>query len=412
MSRTKRHHLQTPIMAISDDGKITYDLDYRSKNDDAWYTAGVVLEKGKQLRVKLESFESSDDDEVFSTANFSKHHEIEEFLDRFRPVSVPFDHDECSTLIEGTKVCATYTYDGSVRYFDAIVDAVYFKEHTPEKCLCTYLLFWQHGPDEGNITAAPIDGICHIMSGALDPKITDFLKPVREKLTRPSSQSSHTSKTPFLSRKTSSNQTLKKLQASSSDSSSNEDSSSVRFSKGTGKFKTELYNQDKEMGGIKETGSHHHYIILENLEKNLSPVIMTEFIHEQTSITTSAFVFPSLSTETYARGAVIVDTRQKLKMIHEFITNPNHFIVSKLTGRPWVIGEDVFRDGAFNINLHMLQPKSENKNIGGKLKLVRLGTEEYERAKKSKDLYMEFRNHVNGLVKRLDMEEKKKWGTN
>ena len=54
----------------------------------------------------------------------------------------------------------------------------------------------------------------------------------------------------------------------------------------------------------------------------------------------------------------------------------------------------------------------QNKNIGGKLKVVRLGTEEYERAKKSKDLYMEFRNHVNGLVKRLDMEEKKKWGTN
>ena len=86
------------------------------------------------------------------------------------------------------------------------------------------------------------------------------------------------------------------------------------------------------MGGVKDAG-FHHYIILENLEKNLSPVIMTEFIHEQTSITTSTFVFPSLSSETYARGAVIVDTRQKLKMIHEFITNPNHFIVSKLTGR-------------------------------------------------------------------------------
>lgn len=81
------------------------------------------------------------------------------------------------------------------------------------------------------------------------------------------------------------------------------------------------------MGGVKDTG-FHHYIILENLEKNLSPVLMTEFIHEHTSITAQAYVFLSLSAETYARGALVLNSKSKLKRIYEFINNPNHFIVS------------------------------------------------------------------------------------
>lgn len=86
------------------------------------------------------------------------------------------------------------------------------------------------------------------------------------------------------------------------------------------------------MGGVKETESHH-FIILENLEKDLSPVLMKDFIYEQTSIPTHTYVFQSLSNEPYARGVIIVDSKQKLKRIHEFISNPNHFIVSTFSGR-------------------------------------------------------------------------------
>ncbi|XP_023752138.1 uncharacterized protein LOC111900487 [Lactuca sativa] len=387
-------------MTISGDGKVIYNLDYRSKNDDAWYTSGVVLENGKRLRVKLEDFKSGDADEVFSMGNFSKHDELEEFLRRFRPVSVPVEENECSTVVEGMTVCATYKGDGSVRYFDAIVDGVCYKEHKPEKCVCTYLLCWKHGPGEGTVTAENIVDVCFIKSGAPDPRVTDFAKLVMEKL---SSQSSLIPKTPFLSRKTSSNQTFNKLQEFSGDG----DSCFSGFSEEKGRFKTELIDQDRDMGGVKETESHH-FIILENLEKDLSPVLMKDFIYEQTSIPTHTYVFQSLSNEPYARGIIIVDSKQKLKRIHEFISNPNHFIVSTFSGRPWVIAEDMLRAETFNI-MQILQPKSENKNTGNKLMVVHLGTKEYMRAKKSKDLYMEFRNHVNRLVKRLDMEEKKKW---
>ncbi|KAL4555346.1 hypothetical protein LXL04_037964 [Taraxacum kok-saghyz] len=397
---------EPPTMTY-DGVNVSYNLDFRSKNDDAWYTCGVVHD-GKQLRVKFKDFVESFHDEVFSTTDFSSHREIEEFLRRFRQTSEPIEEHECSRVIEGMTVSATYTSDGLVRFFDAIVDAVYYKEHTPAKCLCTYLLFWQHGPDEGNITAASLDDLCLIMSGAIDPKVADFAKLVREKLRGPFSQSNLTSKTPFLTKKRS-NQTLNKLQASFQSRVVMETVFMVDYLKnllllGRGRFKIQVIDQDKDMGGVKDTG-FHHYIILENLEKNLSPVLMSEFIHEQTSITAEAHVFLSFSTETYARGAIVVNSRLKLKRIYEFINNPNHFIVSS-SGRPWVIAEDMLRTGTLNINLQSLHPRYENRNTWSKLMIVRLGTEEYTKAKNLKNIYMEFRDHLNGLVERLDMEEK------
>lgn len=98
-------------------------LDFRSKKDDAWYACGVVLD-GKKLRVKFKDFVESFHDEVFSIADFSTHREIEQFLLRFRPTSMPIEENECSKVIEGMMVSATYTRDGLVRFFDAIVDAV------------------------------------------------------------------------------------------------------------------------------------------------------------------------------------------------------------------------------------------------------------------------------------------------
>nr|XP_043618732.1 uncharacterized protein LOC122590609 [Erigeron canadensis] len=160
------------------------------------------------------------------------------------------------------------------------------------------------------------------------------------------------------------------------------------------------------MGGVKGS-SFHNYIILENLEKDLCPTLMVHFIREQTSLTGQAYVFPSLTMETYARGAIVADNISNLKRICDFISNPNHLIVS-LSGRPWVIAEDMLRTRSFNLNSWSLQPRFENIYTRSELKVVRLGTEEYMRAKALKDLYMEFCNHLNGLAQRLDMEEKKR----
>ncbi|KAI3786411.1 hypothetical protein L1987_40063 [Smallanthus sonchifolius] len=303
---------------------VDYNLEYRSKKDEAWYTCGVVLEDGKQLRVKFRDFIQSYFDEVYSIANFLTHHEIEQFLKRFRPVSELIEYNECSRVIEGMKVCAMYKGADEVLYFDAIVDAVHHKEHTPEKCLCTYLLFWQHGHGEGNMTATTLEDIYLIMHGAIHPKIAEFTNLVKQQLEGVSLQS----------------------QAS---------------------FSVNVFGS---VGCSSHVGSS----------------------------AAQTYVFPSSLAETYARGAIMVDSSIKLKRVYEFINNPNHFITS-FSGRPWVIVEDSFKTGTLNTNLQSLQPKYENctKN---ELKIVRLGTEEYRKSKQLKDLYLEFRNHLKGLVQR------------
>ncbi|KAI3695356.1 hypothetical protein L1987_78352 [Smallanthus sonchifolius] len=241
---------------------VDYNLEYRSKKDETWYTCGVVLEDGKQLCVMFKDFIQSYFDEVYSIADFWTHHEIEQFLKRFRPVSGMIEDNECSRVIEGMKVCAMYKGADEVLYFDAIVDAVHHKEHTPEKCLCTYLLFWQHGP--GVSFQSQVFGSVGCRRERSCPELSDH---------------------------------------------------------------------DIDLGGDKKPDCYHYCIVLENLDKDLCPLLMMDFIHEHTSITTQTFVFPSLLAETYARGAIVVDSSIKLKRIYEFINNPNHFITS-FSGRP------------------------------------------------------------------------------
>ncbi|XP_022036258.1 uncharacterized protein LOC110938093 isoform X2 [Helianthus annuus] len=292
-------------MEVSDED---YNLEFRSMKDDAWYTCAVVLDHGNdRLRVKLEGYSQSYFDEVFSIADFSSHCEIEQFVQRFRPFSNPVQDYECSRIVQGVIVCAAYRRHEEVRYFDAIVDAVF--------------------------------GSAGRCSHAGSPELSDH---------------------------------------------------------------------DIDMGGAKTT-DRHHYIVLENLEKDLCPLLMMDFIQEHTSITAQTYVFPSLLLETNARGAIMVDSITKLKRIYDFINNPNHLITS-FSGRPWVMAENILRSGTFNTNLLSLQPNYENWNTENVLKVVRVGTEESRKSKQLKDLYLKFRNHLNVLVQRLDTEEKKEPG--
>ncbi|KAI3769528.1 hypothetical protein L6452_00634 [Arctium lappa] len=244
-------------MAISGDtdADVSYNLDYRSKKDDAWYTSAVVLEDGKQLRVKFRDFMDSYYDEIFSIADFSTKSDLQEFIRRFRRVSVPIEDNECSRVIADMVVCATYKGDGSVRFFDAIVDAVFLFSQLRciTKSICLRSVY------------API-----YWSGSM---VTGFAKLVKEKL-------GLVYKRPFLSRKTSPNETLDELQ----DLESAGYSSYGGPSEGRGRFYPQLSDHDRDLGGVKETACHH-YIILENLEKDLSPNSMMEFMHVQTAIT-------------------------------------------------------------------------------------------------------------------------------
>lgn len=99
----------------------------------------------------------------------------------------------------------------------------------------------------------------------------------------------------------------------------------------------ESYQQidhDRDMGGgcfnmssIEETGSHY-FMIIEHLEKDLSPSSIIEFIHKQTSITAQAYMFPCLSWESYTRGAVVSNCKEELEKIYDFLSSPDHIIIS------------------------------------------------------------------------------------
>nr|XP_043620080.1 uncharacterized protein LOC122591922 [Erigeron canadensis] len=199
---------------MSDIPKISFNLEYRSTQDDAWYTSGVILDHHNQLlRVKFKEFPEIQHDEVFSVSDFSSSDDVDEFRRRFRAETVPVEDNECTKVIEGMTVCAAYTEDGICRYFDAIVDAVYYKEHTHEKCVCNYLLVWQHGPGENNISATKLEDIYIIMTYAVDPTVAEFIKLVKDKLRGASSQFSLIPKSSSFSKKSSSSGTFNMSQA-------------------------------------------------------------------------------------------------------------------------------------------------------------------------------------------------------
>ncbi|KAI7731217.1 hypothetical protein M8C21_030817 [Ambrosia artemisiifolia] len=394
---------------------INYNLEFRSTKDDGWYTSGVLLDHPNRLRVKFKHLDHISNDEVFSVSDFSSNDDVSNFISRFRPESDPVgnnnnnnnNNNSCSSVSEGLMVSVKCPGGNHLRKFDAIVEAVFKKKHSPEKCLCTCLLFWQHGPKEGHTTSANLCDVNLIMSGSIDPIVVNFTKLVKEKVNRPSSEFTQIPKNPYLSKGTSSNETITKAQASFSvnEFGSAGQSSHDRFSAGSERLLHELSDEGRDLECEKETGSHH-YLILENLETDFCPLFLIDFIHEHTLVTAQAYIIPSLLSETYARAAIVVDNRTELERIYEFLNNPDHIIVSS-SGRPLVLAEDKLRTGTFKTNLHGFPPMSEKDNKKKDLKVVGLGTEEYTKAKQQKDLYMGFRKYVNGVIQRLAVEEEK-----
>ena len=82
--------------------------------------------------------------------------------------------------------------------------------------------------------------------------------------------------------------------------------------------------EDADFGGV----GNYYTILLENVEKELSPSTIIEFIHRQTSITAQAYVLPSLSSEGYTRSVIVLDFQKDLEDLCGFLNNPDHFIVS------------------------------------------------------------------------------------
>jgi hypothetical protein len=82
--------------------------------------------------------------------------------------------------------------------------------------------------------------------------------------------------------------------------------------------------QDTDIGGL----GNHYVILLENLDKGLSPLSVAEFIHRETSISPQVYVFPNLTSAPSTQGALVLDCEMKFLKLSDFLDNSNHIIMS------------------------------------------------------------------------------------
>jgi hypothetical protein len=76
-------------------------------------------------------------------------------------------------------------------------------------------------------------------------------------------------------------------------------------------------------------------VLIGNLDKKICSSTAVEFLYQHTRVTTSVFIFPSLSSETFTRGAIMLHTEKDLEKLGDFLANPNHIVTSS-TGRYYV----------------------------------------------------------------------------
>ncbi|KAB5569588.1 hypothetical protein DKX38_003381 [Salix brachista] len=365
-----------------------YDVEFRSLADDAWYSVCTVLD-GEKLTLKYQNF-SDDDDSIFEVKNLKTLDELEKLKDRFRPISPQLQDNECHKVVGGVVVCVSHSFDGSDnRFYDATVDDgtdyeyedglqtsnhyVVRKEHSfdqgGEMCLCTYIVIMQHGPVAGCLVNKTIESLCLVQSYAcLDPNLQLFLKMVKERLqNEPCVLENKKSATSF-STKCAERSPCKKQPPDEEKSNDHSD----------------WPRDDDDLGGYSSV------LLIDNLDKNLSPSTIVEFIHTHTSFSVQACVFPSMSSEMYTQGAIVLNCRKDLEKLSKFLDCQNHIIMSK-RGRPWVY--------------NLCEP--HHQSTGHVLKVVCPGSEEYTSARQLRDLFMEFTEHQRGLHKRLAMEERK-----
>ncbi|GAB4851909.1 hypothetical protein Ancab_039279, partial [Ancistrocladus abbreviatus] len=221
---------------------------------------------------------------------------------------------------------------------DLVNQKVRAQEHSftngQEECLCTFLLSWCHGTKAGTLALAKIEDICFIQSSSvLDPRLTSFLQISKEKLEICPSHSASVGKGGLLNQGSGSRcPTLER------------NLSCILQAEGAGKFPSKEFDiegkvchgrmEDADLGAAADLsinvkqGADHHFLFIENLEKDVSPSTVVSFIHEQTSISAEAYVFPSLLSELYTRGALVVDSAEKLHDLQSFINKPGQMIAS------------------------------------------------------------------------------------
>ncbi|KAF9600639.1 hypothetical protein IFM89_011222 [Coptis chinensis] len=402
--------------------------------DDAWYTVNLALQ-GEVLTVKFIGF-SDAYDEKYKATDFKTPKDLEGFIEKFRPTSLQLQDYECNKAIEGSIVCASYVFnDGNeVKFYDAVVAEVSLEDHKfengEELCNCKFELYWLLGPNAGTKTKGVAADICLIRPGnpLTDPTLSLFTEISREKHEMASQCSVRIPKEVGL---TCDNSTSHNRTPDSSGDTKKQlilFESRSRSTMGTNSFKhcTPRTFKGRRTDRVKWTvpdedlqGNHvsmkdlteqlsSHCMLIENLEKDLSPSAVVDFLKKRASLTCQAVVLPSLSSESYARGILVVGCQEEFQKLSEFLDNPAHIILSS-RGRPWVITEKKLRRGSNigNLNMSDSSPCDTSLAIGHEITIAKSGSEEFKRGKQLRELYLEFADHQRSLHQQFALEESK-----
>ncbi|XP_009414405.2 uncharacterized protein LOC103995526 [Musa acuminata AAA Group] len=342
------------------------NLDFRAPGDDAWYEVRLAVEEDVEgeaaLRVMYCNF-SGAFDELYPADRFASLRELEEFAGRFRPTSVQLQDEECRMVVEGTEFCASHTFgDRDVRFYDAVVESVRRSKHRSVNgeaiCNCTFEVLWKHGPLAGESTPINVQDICIMeQKWPQNPTLDHFLDIARN-----------------------------------------------RFD---GNDKTSKQAIDPERSPLKPMfGEKNYYAFwIDNLEKDLSPMTMNDFIYEQTSLSSQVELSYSVLPVMSCSGMVLLRTEKDAKKLLDFLLDPAHIVVSS-RGRPWFVRDDWCRKFEGAMPRYEVKRSNRVQQDSSKLKLAYKGTKEYERAKELQGLRCEFHNHLECIYRRLESEER------
>ncbi|XP_015082392.1 uncharacterized protein LOC107026065 [Solanum pennellii] len=384
-----------------------HNLEYRASDDDSWYSVRLVM-KGQTMTVKYEGY-TQEYDEVFHAGDFKSKEEVDELVKRFRSVSPQMQDSECGSLKEGMIVCVGCNAFGGedMLFYDAVIEAIHNVDHSfcngEEECLCTFVISWLHGPKKGYLTETGIEGLCILKGVAqVGPKIASFLKLVNRNLGKSSCMLIAASRYEVSASEGSScvNGGSNLSMVSSSEGINNVKSIVAVTTGATNSKYSRLLEDDKDLGGQCPSS---HYMFIENFERNLLPSSFRDFIYEHTSVPSQAYILPCPFMP-YASGIIVVDSEDKHQKILQFLDNPAHLVVSS-TGRPLVITERKLRHGMIKMWSGSYEPQDMCLVMDKDLMVVHSGSEAYERAKKLKDLFLEFTSHQRLLYKKFSVEE-------
>ena len=73
-------------------------------------------------------------------------------------------------------------------------------------------------------------------------------------------------------------------------------------------------------------------ILIANIDRELCPSTVTQFLHRHTSVLARVLIFPNLSSEVHTRGAIILDSEKEFQEMCGFLNDPKCIIASS-TGR-------------------------------------------------------------------------------